>query len=645
MVQEAVKERVDRRLAAILAADVFGYSRLMGADEEGTLAQLKAHRRQLVDPKIKQHHGRIVKTTGDGMLVEFASPVEAVRCAMEVQRGMVARNADIPADKRIIFRVGINLGDVIADRGDLFGDGVNIAARLETLSEPGGVAISRTLHDQIRDRLPVSFVDAGEHEVKNIARPVSVFALGAEAVSRLDAETPSKPAEAWPRRVYAVIGAVVAAGIAGLAWFAYTHLTVPPPIRATTIQGPTVAVLPFDNLTGDPAQVSFADGLSEELISDLAGFKELRVLARNTTFTYKGKAVDVPEIGRKLDANYVVEGSVRRLGDQIRVTAQLINTAAGNHLWSQNFERDATTSNLLGLQEEIAGKISASLGAKTGVIARAELQRSSSKPVEELSAYECMIQAYPDTRGIMSNETARRARACLEMLVKREPNYAEGWTMLAFTRGAQRQFAVGLDPPEADDIDKRAYLVGLTMSAATRAVELAPENATARRALAVAFWLSCQPEQSRVEAERAIALNPNDPYVLGGLGNFVGFTGQWEIGVAWAKKAIALTAPDTPQWWWTVIAENDWFHGRHEQALDAIRKFYVEQYWLSQLIIAYMLPSLGRIDEAKAHVQALLKLRPRFTIREANAYYTMWCYEPAYKEKMTDALRQAGLPE
>ncbi len=627
-----------------MAADVVSYSRLMGADEEGTLARLKAHRRELVDPRIKQHRGRIVKTTGDGMLVEFASPVEAVRCAVEVQRGMVSRNADVPEGKRIIFRAGINLGDVIAEKGDLFGDGVNVAARLETLCEPGGIAISRAVREQIRDRLPIVFVDAGEHEVKNIARPVRVYALSAEAVGKLDAESVSEAPRRRPSWLHVAVAAVAVA-IAGLAWFAYTHLTAPSLARATTIQGPIVAVLPFDNLTGDPAQASFADGLSEELISDLAGFKELRVLARNTTFTYKGKAVDVPEVGRKLDANYVVEGSVRRLGDQIRVTAQLINTADGNHLWSQNFERDATTSNLLGLQEEIAGKISASLGAKTGAIARAELQRSSSKSVEELSAYECMIQANPDTRGILSNEAARRARACLEVLVKREPNYAGGWTMLAFTLGSQRQFGVGLDPPEADELDKRAYLAGLIMAAATRAVELAPEDATARRALAVAFWLSCQPEQLRVEAERAIALNPNDAYVLGGLGNFVGFTGQWEIGVAWAKKAIALTAPDTPQWWWIVIAENDWFHGRHEQALDAIRKFYVEQYWLSQLIIAYMLPSLGRIDEAKAHVQALLKLRPGFTIREANAYQTMWCYEPAYKEKMTDALRQAGLPE
>src|SRR4029077_20564955 len=300
--------RTERKLAAILAADVVGYSRLMGADEEGTLAQLKGHRRQLVDPKIKQHHGRIVKTTGDGMLVEFASPIEAVRCAVEVQRGMVTRNADIPADKRIIFRVGINLGDVIAEKGDLFGEGVNIAARLEDSSEPGGIAISRTVHDQIRDRLPIAFVDAGEHEVKNSHRPVPVDALGADAVRKLDAEVTSKT-QPWRPNWMNIAAVAGAFAITGLAWFGYGRFAGSPLVRATTIQGPTVAVLPFDNMTDDPAQVSFADGLSEDLISDLSGFKELRVVARNTTFTYRGKAVDVPEVGRKLDANYVVEGS------------------------------------------------------------------------------------------------------------------------------------------------------------------------------------------------------------------------------------------------------------------------------------------------------------------------------------------------
>jgi adenylate cyclase len=641
--QETVKARVDRRLAAILAADVFGYSRLMGADEEGTLAQLKAHRRQLIDPKIKQHHGRIVKTTGDGMLVEFASPIQAVRCALEVQRGMVTRNANIPADKRIIFRVGINLGDVIADKGDLFGEGVNIAARLEALSEPGGIAISRRVHDQIRDRLPIAFADAGEHEVKNIARPVPVHALSAEAVSKLDAETPFKATERWPGRLF-IAAAVVAPAVAGLVLFAYTHLTAPLSVRAATVQGPTVAVLPFDNLTGDPAQASFADGPSEELISDLSGFKELRVLARNTTFTYKGKAIDVPEVGRKLDANYVIEGSVRHAGDQIRVTAQLIDVADGNHLWSQNYEREATVSDLIAIQDEVAAKISASLANWTGAIASAELQRSRSNAVTELNAYECIVQGYEASVLQVSSAASRRAHTCLETLVQREPNNAEMWAMLSRVLSSQRWWGAGLDPPESDDLNKRAYLADRIMTSASRAAELAPADPLARFALANAYYVTCQRDQHRVETERAIALNPNDANVFGTLGNQLGFLGLWDIGVPLAEKGIAMSAPNTPRWWWVVFSDQ-WFHGRYEQALDSLQKSYVEQNWLSHLQMAYMLPSLGRIEEAKAQVATLLKMKPGFTIREANAYQTMWCYEPAYKEKMTDALRQAGLPE
>ena len=269
---------------------------------------------------------------------------------------MVTRNANVPADKRIIFRVGINLGDVIAEKGDLFGEGVNIAARLESLSEPGGIAISRTVRDQIRDRLPIAFVDAGEHEVKNIARPVRVYALSAEAVGKLDAETASKASERRPSRLQVAV-AGVAAAIAAVARFAYPHLSAPSLVRVTTIQGPTVAVLPFDNLTGDPAQASFADGLSEELISDLSGFKELRVLARNTTFTYKGKAVDVPEVGRKLECELCRRGQrppyrQSDQGDGAAYRKRPAGTMSGRKTMSV---RRATT-NLLALQEEIAGK-------------------------------------------------------------------------------------------------------------------------------------------------------------------------------------------------------------------------------------------------------------------------------------------------
>jgi adenylate cyclase len=593
MAEATVTERVERRLAAILAADVFAYSRLMGADEEGTLSRLKAHRRELVDPAIRRHRGRIVKTTGDGMLVEFASPVEAVRCAAEIQRGMVARNANVAPEKRITFRVGINLGDVIAEKGDLFGDGVNVAARLETLSEPGGIAISRTVHDQIRDRLPLAFADAGEHEVKNIARPVRVYALSAEAVGKLDANIASgtAPEPQRARWLYPVVGAGALA-IAALAWFAYPRLTALPLAKATSIQGPSVAVLPFDN---------------------------------------------------KLDANYVVEGSVRRLGDQIRVTAQLIESSGGNHVWSQNYERNATATNLLAMQEDVAGKISAELGSWAGEIGKAELQRTRSKPVGELSAYECMIQQ-GSMAGLPSLETIQRSRACLDTLVKREPNYVEGWVLLASTLNIQRQFGFGLDPPEAGDVDKRAYLAGRVMAAATRAVELAPDSAFARRMLAVAYAASCQRDQLRVEAERAIALNPNDANVLGTLGNYIGFSGQWDIGVPLVKKGISLTAPDTPQWWWQVIFKDHWFHGRYEQVLEPLQKSY-QEWWLSHLQMAYVLPSLGRIDDARAHVATLLKLKPGYTIRDANAWYRMYCFEPTYIDKMDVNLRLAGLPE
>jgi adenylate cyclase len=643
VVQETVKARVDRRLAAILAADVFGYSRLMGADEEGTLAQLKTHRRQLIDPKIKQHHGRIVKTTGDGMLVEFASPIEAVRCAIEVQRGMVTRNNDIRADKRIIFRVGINLGDVIAEKGDLFGEGVNIAARLEALSEPGGIAISRTVRDQIRDRLPIVFVDAGEHEVKNIARPVRVYALSAGAVGKLDAESLSEAPQRRPSWLHVAVF-VVAVASAGLAWFVYNHLPAPSSVGATTVQGPTVAVLPFDNLTGDPAQATFADGLSEELISDLSRFQELRVLARNTTFTYKGKAVDVSEVGRKLNANYVIEGSVRHVGNQIKATAQLIDVADGNHVWSENYERDATATDLA-IQDEVAGRISGSVGTWFGAIARTELERSRGKPVTDLTAYECMVGAAAAARLQEASEPMRRARACLESLVQHEPNYADAWSMLALVRYVQRPFGAGLDPPESEDLDKRAYLVDLTMQAASRAVQLAPQNAFARASLARAYFLACQGDQLRVEAEKAIALNPNDATTLGSLGSLLGFTGQWDLGVAMTKKAITLRGADTPNWYWRVLFNDDWFHGRYQQALDSAQKALVEQSWLDQMNMAYALSSLGRIDEAKAHVATLLKLKPDLNIRQVMAYQKMWCIEPAYREKQANALRQAGLPE
>jgi TolB-like protein/class 3 adenylate cyclase len=340
--------RVDRRLAAILAADVAGYSRLMGADEVGTLTALKAHRRELIDPKIEEHRGRIVKTTGDGMLVEFASVVDAVRCAMEVNRDMVERNAEVPQEKRIEFRVGINVGDIIVDDADIFGDGVNIAARLESLAEPGGLCISRKVRDEVRDKLDLAFEDLGEQVVKNITRPVRVFRVAAPSIGQPAAST--KPALALPDK-------------------------------------PSIAVLPFQNMSGDPEQEYFADGIVEDMITALSRVKSFFVIARNSSFTYKGRAIDVKQVSRELGVRYVLEGSVRKAGDRIRITCQLIEGPTNHHVWADRFE--GNLADVFDLQDRTTESVTAALEPNLQL---AEINRIKRKPTMSLSAYDYYLR-------------------------------------------------------------------------------------------------------------------------------------------------------------------------------------------------------------------------------------------------------------
>jgi adenylate cyclase len=319
-------ERVERRLTAILAADVAGYSRLMGADEEGTLAQLKACRRELANPIVAAHHGRVVKTTGDGILIEFQTIVDAVACAVAIQRGMVTRNADVPESQRIVFRIGINVGDIIIDEGDIFGDGVNIAARLEALCEPGDVCISRAARNQIRDKLTFPFADLGEHNVKNIVRPVRAFGLTAETIGALPEQDPPNPAIS----------------------------AEPTPAESKPLalpDKPSIAVLPFQNMSGDPEQEYFADGMVEEIITALSRFRQLFVIARNSSFTYKGRAVDVKLVGRELGVRYVLEGSVRKSASRVRISGQLIDASTGAHLWADRF--DGSLEDIFELQDQI----------------------------------------------------------------------------------------------------------------------------------------------------------------------------------------------------------------------------------------------------------------------------------------------------
>src|SRR5262250_1995633 len=340
-------EQVERRLTAILAADVAGYSRLMAADEEGTLSALKTLRREVTDPKIKEHRGRIVNTTGDGLLSEFASVVDAVRCAVEVQREMAARNAGVQAERRIDFRIGINLGDIMIDENDIFGDGVNVAARLEALADPGGICVSRVVRDQVRDRLDLALEDMGEQSVKNIARPVRVYrvAIGQRPAGSQTAETPSAaPALPLPDR-------------------------------------PSIAVLPFANLSGDPEQEYFVDGVVEDIITGLSRIKWLFVIARNSSFAYKGKSPDIRQVGRELGVRYVLEGSVRRLGNRVRINGQLIDAISGAHLWAERFDGDL--DDIFDLQDQVASRV---VGRIAPSLERAEVERVKKK-TDNLQAY------------------------------------------------------------------------------------------------------------------------------------------------------------------------------------------------------------------------------------------------------------------
>jgi adenylate cyclase len=483
-----------RRLAAILAADVAGYSRLMGADEEGTHERLKAHRRELIDPKISEHSGRIVKTTGDGMLAEFASVVDAVRCAAELQRAMIDREAGMPEDRRIRFRIGINLGDVIVDGGDIFGDGVNLAARLEALAEPGGICISRMVRDQVRDKLSYAFEDLGEQSVKNIARSVRVYALRSEAVADL-------PASSVP--------------------------PAPPITRPAVVPRLSIVVLPFANLSNDPEQQYFADGISEDLTTDLSRIADMFVISRNTAFTYQGKRVDTKRIGRELCVRYVLEGSVRRLGNQIRINAQLIDAETDAHLWAERF--DGNTSDLFALQNEITSRIAVALNLEL-------LSAEAARPAERPDVLDYILRARAAGAKPPSHDRHAQVIRLYELALALDPQSPEAQSGLAAVLAGRvpesLTSSAAVDLERATELSERAlaasprsplahYAKGQLLRAQRRYAEAIPEYETvlaSNRNWVVAFFAlgQCKLFTGSIDeviplAEQTIRLSPRDP--------------------------------------------------------------------------------------------------------------------------------------
>ena len=482
-----------RRLTAILAADVAGYSRLMGADEEGTHERLKAHRRELVDPKIQEHQGRIVKTTGDGLLVEFTSVVDAMRCAAEVQRGMVDRERELAAEQRIRLRIGINLGDVIAEEGDIFGDGVNIAARLETLAEPGGICVSRTVRDQIRDKLPYPLDDIGEQSVKNIARPVRVYAFHPEAVADLPssdvpAAAPISPSSVAPRL--------------------------------------SIVVLPFANLSDDREQQYFADGITDDLTTDLSQLPPMFVISRNTAFTYRNKPVDTKQIGREVGVRYVLEGSVRRSGNRLRVNAQLIDAETDSHLWAERF--DGETDDLLALQNEITSRIAGALNVELTA-------REAARPTGHPDALDYILRGRAAYSKAASRETYAEAINLYERALELDPQSAEAQSLLARTLAARAMD--GLTDSAAADLARAEGLVEAALAALSR-------SALAHFAKGHVLRAQGRIEEAVPEYETAIELNRNWVFAYVALGACKLWIGSLEDAIPLAEQAIRLSPRD-----------------------------------------------------------------------------------------------------
>jgi adenylate cyclase len=487
------EERVERRLAAILAGDVVGYSRLMGIDEEGTLRDLKAHRVALIDPKITEHRGRVVKTTGDGILIEFPSVVDAVRFAVDVQRGMVERNADVPADRRIEFRVGINIGDVIIDGDDIFGDGVNVAARLEALAEPGGICVSRVVRDQVRDKLDFSFEDLGDQSVKNIARPVRVF--------RVDPHIEEEVA--------------VASTSAEAATLAMSDR-------------PSIAVLPFTNMSGDPEQEYFVDGIVEDIITGLSRIKWLFVVARNSTFVYKGRAVDLKQVGRELGVRYVLEGSLRKAGNRVRITGQLIEAASGTHVWAERY--DGALDDIFELQDEITLSV---VGAIEPRLRQAEIERARRKRPENLDAYDLYLRALAYTHAGMPGE-ADKALPLLHQALALQPDFAAAHAAAAFAY-ENRYMRGGMN-----EADKAA-----TLRHARAAIEAGPDDARTLATAGFAIGLVAHDYDTAMNAiDRALELTSTSAWALGSGAVILGHAGQTARAIEYAERALRISPFD-----------------------------------------------------------------------------------------------------
>ncbi|HEY1863187.1 MAG TPA: adenylate/guanylate cyclase domain-containing protein, partial [Roseiarcus sp.] len=578
-------------LAAILVSDVVGYSRLARADEDRILARLRTLRSDLIDPTIAVHHGRIVKRTGDGSIIEFRSVVDAVNCAIEIQRAMVERNAEVATDKRIEFRVGVHLGDVVEEAdGDLMGDGVNIAARLEGVCEPNGLCLSGAAYEQVRDRLKESFVDLGEKTLKNIARPVRVYSLKLSGASPVSAEKSNPP-----------------------------HLSI--------------VVLPFVNLAGEAQQDYFVDGVTESLTTDLSQMSAMRVIGRNTAFSYKNKAADLKQIGRELNVRYVLEGSVQRSANRMRLNVQLIDAESGNHLWADRF--DKPVADLFDMQDEIVARLANALNTQL-VLAEARRAERAPNP-DSMDLYFQGMSVYH--KGLTPSHLLE-ARKLFERALELDPSNVDAIVGSALANG---MFA------GTHMSDDRAAHLGAAEALAVKALSIAPENALAHLCLGVAQMFTYRATQGISELERALAINRNLAAAHAYIGLAKNFVGRGEETAGHIEDALRLSPRDTAAYLWRSFAGSvKVFLGKNEEAVALLRHAIEtnRNHALPHFYLAVALAELGRLDEARLETREGLFIDPTFTIRRYRGDAPT--DNPIFmsrRQQIYEIMRRVGVPE
>jgi TolB-like protein/class 3 adenylate cyclase/Flp pilus assembly protein TadD len=587
---------MQRRLSAIMSADVVSYSRLMAADEEGTLARLKAHREELFDPTIAEHQGRIVKLMGDGALVEFASVVEAVRAGVAIQRGMAERNADAPADQRIVFRIGINQGDVIIDGDDIYGDGVNVAARLQERAAPGGICISDRVYGDIRGKIDVGLDDLGDQELKNIPEPVRVYrVLIGPDVGKVGSLTLTKRLSR-PRLVLAVSLPFVLLG--GLAFWYWAWSTAPDQIGPMSSAKPSIVVLPFDNLNEDSKEDYFSEGITKDIVNDLSKFQNLLVIGSGSVSGDEGESLSIEDISRKLGVRYVLEGSVLKSGERVRINAQLIDSATGRHLWAERF--DEATKNIWDIQDEITGRIVRTLALR---ITEIEQQRVMAKSTDNLEAYEFTLRGRALVARQSRNENFE-ARKMFRRAIELDPNYATAYAGLGWTFYETVQWGWTGSPQEA---------VGQAHDLSQKALSLEATNVYGRRLLASIYALRRQHELALIESERLIAINPNDAGSFAQQGMALVWLGRPEGAIRALEHALRFD-PDLPPHIFWHLGLAYYLNERYDDSATVLQRNIgrkSDPFW-DHLLLAAVYGQMDRTDEAARAAEAVRQIDPRY---------------------------------